>query len=259
MNHFKVILELSTVTTLHNEHFNSKMRQKKETPKAFDLAINFSDSVEESIKELTDPGYPIFTGERWHYQVPNQSHIKFTKLKLPPSLPSRKLSQADKEALAQYRRDYGKAPPQQKKVRDWTKDNPGRLPLFMYSEVDEDQESGSEGSQSTEIPPPTDSQSQVLGTDNNEQSVNKERSRGTNKQCFIVLDPVEFFSIIITTGRNDEYVRGDVYIFVSDEMVSEELWKKFDIDNATSLVRLSHVVHELDSSAVLLRNDHLLI
>ena len=95
--------ELSTITTLHNEHFNSKMRQKqKETPMALDLAINFSDSVEESIKERTDSGYPIFTGERWHYQVPDKSHIKFTKLKLPPSLPSRKLSQADKEALAHY-------------------------------------------------------------------------------------------------------------------------------------------------------------
>ena len=129
----------------------------------------------------------------------------------------------------------------------------------MYSDVDEDQESGTEGNQSTEIQPPTDSQNHVLGTDNNEQSVNREISRGTNKQCFIVLDPVEFFSIIITAGRNDEYVRGDVYIFVSDEMVNEEMWKKIDIDNATSLVRLSHVVRELDSSAVLLRNGHLLI
>ena len=60
-------------------------------------------------------------------------------------------------------------------MRDWTKDNPGVLPLFMYNDVDEDQESGTEGNQSTEIPPPTNSQSCMLETDNNERSIRKQR------------------------------------------------------------------------------------
>ena len=60
---FQQKFQLPTITTLCNEHCNNKVLQE-ETPTAFELAINFSDIVDESLKELTDPGHSIFTGKR---------------------------------------------------------------------------------------------------------------------------------------------------------------------------------------------------
>lgn len=130
VNNYNV--KVKCLTTLPNEHVNSRMRMRYPMPTHFQYCQAFVPVVEESIKQLCDCGFIYFTSRNTHYEQPDESRIPFTEMPTVHKPPTSTMAVADQHRMKEFAEEHGK-PVRQMTVRQMTTmDKPGTMPISVY-------------------------------------------------------------------------------------------------------------------------------
>ena len=123
-------MNVKSLTTMPNEHFNSLMRMCYPMPTQLEYAYAFIPTISEQVKQLCQTDY-LYRTSSSYYKVPDQMiHINT----LPkPTLPSSvEMSKSDQQDMRAFVEDF--RPVRQKTVWQMTTmDRPGTLPTRTYN------------------------------------------------------------------------------------------------------------------------------